>query len=242
MLIVQNLQKKFNDQFAVEGVSFSIKPGEIFSLIGPNSSGKTTIVKSIIGLLRIDGGEVFVGGNDVAKNPKKAKSLIGYIPDEPSVWSGMTGEEFLHFVGALYGMSPEARNKKIKELLPVFVLDGVEKDQFEQYSRGIKQKFSILAALLHEPKLIVVDEPIVGLDPESAIITKRIFRDFAHAGGAILLVTHTLSVAEEISTNIGVLKHGKLLMVGTFEELKHHAKVSDNGTLENVYTALTQEM
>ncbi len=242
MLTVQNLQKKFNNHFAVDNVDFSVSSGEIFSLIGPNSSGKTTIVKSITGLLRIDGGQVTVGGNDVAKNPKEAKSLIGYIPDEPAVWSGMTGEEFLHFVGALYGMDPELRRKKIKELLPLYALDGVEKDQFEQYSRGIKQKFSILAALMHEPKLIVVDEPIVGLDPESAIVTKKIFHDFARAGGAILLVTHTLSIAHEISTRIGVLKKGKLIAVGTFEELKQIGKVGHNATLEDVYTALTRIM
>ncbi|OGZ06104.1 MAG: hypothetical protein A2845_01665 [Candidatus Lloydbacteria bacterium RIFCSPHIGHO2_01_FULL_49_22] len=240
MLTVTHIVKKFDDIAAVNDVSFSIAPGEIFSLIGPNSSGKTTIVKSIAGLLQVNGGTIWVDGHDVAVSPKEAKAVIGYIPDEPSVWGSMTGEEFLHFVGALYGMSPSQRVAKINELLPLFSVTGTEKDQFQNYSRGNKQKFSILAALLHEPKLLLVDEPIVGLDPESAAIAKKLFREFAKRGGAVLLVTHTLPVAEEISTRIGVLKDGALLSVGTFDELRERAQGEVGATLEQVYTALTK--
>ncbi|OGX08989.1 MAG: hypothetical protein A2Z88_05200 [Omnitrophica WOR_2 bacterium GWA2_47_8] len=239
MLTVTNLAKKFDGVTAVDDVSFEITPGEIFSLIGPNSSGKTTVVKSIAGLLRIDKGAIMVDGHDVAKKPKETKSVIGYIPDEPSVWGTMTGEEFLHFVGALYGMSPQKRSSRIKELLPYFNIAGIEKEQFQNYSRGNKQKLSILAAFLHEPKLILIDEPIVGLDPESAIVAKNMLTDFTADGGAVLLVTHTLPVAQEISTRIGVLKKGKLLTVGTLSDLRSEAKLDSGATLEQVYTALT---
>jgi len=239
MLNVSNLTKKFDGKVAVGGVSFVIKPGEIFSLIGPNSSGKTTIVKTIAGLLRPNTGTVTVGEHDVVLKPLETKSLIGYIPDEPVVWSGMTGEEFLHFVGALYGLAESTRTQKITELLAVFALSGLEKEYFENYSRGNKQKFTILAALLHEPKLLLVDEPIVGLDPESAIIAKTLFTQFAKAGGAVLLVTHTLTVAEEIATRVGVLKEGKLLGTGTLPELRAQAKLGTSATLDQVYAALT---
>lgn len=240
MLQVSNLTKNFDGKVAVGGVSFGIKPGEIFSLIGPNSSGKTTIVKSIAGLLRPNEGMITVGGNDVVMKPSETKSIIGYIPDEPTVWSGMTGEEFLHFVGALYGLSETARTKKIAELLLVFTLQDLEKEYFENYSRGNKQKFTILAALLHEPKLLLIDEPIVGLDPESAVIAKSQFTQFARGGGAVLLVTHTLPVAEEISTRIGVLKEGKLLATGTLSELRENAKLGSMAALDQVYTKLTK--
>lgn len=239
MLTITQLTKNFNGNAAVDGVSFDIKSGEVFSLIGPNSSGKTTIVKTITGLLAPDGGKVMVDGKDVAIHPKATKAVTGYVPDEPSVWSSMTGGEFLHFVGALYGMTPEARAKKIAILLPLFALDAVAGERFEDYSRGNKQKFSILAALLHNPKLLVIDEPIVGLDPESATIAKKLFADFAKEGGAVLLVTHTLSVAEEISTRIGVLKKGKLLHVGTLAELRNTSKCGAEADLATIYAALT---
>jgi ABC-2 type transport system ATP-binding protein len=241
MLTIEHLTKRFAGATALTDVSFSISPGEIFSLIGPNGSGKTTIVKIITGLLHPDAGVVKVGGIDVTEDPKGAKALIGYIPDEPTVWSGMSGEEYLHFVGALYGMERTLRAKRIATLLPLFHLNGIEGDYFENYSRGNKQKFTILGALLHEPKLLLIDEPIVGLDPESAIIAKNLFSDFAKQGGAVLLVTHTLPVAEEISTRIGVLQKGALLSSGTLRELKARASVGDGAELEEVYTALTSK-
>ena len=239
MLKVNTLVKKFSDRTAVDEVSFAIAPGEIFSLIGPNSSGKTTIIKSIVGMLAIDRGVITVDGINVSEDPKKAKQFIGYIPDEPSVWSGMTGEEFLHVVGALYSIDPKKREKRIRELLPIFALDGIETDEFEHYSRGNKQKFSILAALLHHPKLLLVDEPIVGLDPDSAATAKRLFKEFAADGGAVLLVTHTLPVADEISTRIGVLAKGKLIAEGDSASLRKKAKLPASASLEEVYSALT---
>lgn len=235
MLTVHNLKKYFGTKKAVDGVSFSIKSGEIFSLIGPNSAGKSTIVKTIIGLLEPTNGSVTIDGHDVVKKPEVTKALVGYIPDEPSVWSYMTGEEFLHLTQALFGIKESERKKEIPKLLETFSLTGIEKQSFDEYSRGNKQKFSILSALSHSPKLLVVDEPIVGLDPISADIAKKLFKEYAEQGGAVLLVTHTLSVAEEISTHIGFLKNGQLVATGTLEELRKTAEVEDGASLETIY-------
>ena len=239
MLRVQNLIKQFGTNAAVNDVSFEIRPGEIYSIIGPNGSGKTTIIKTIVGLLRPSGGSVEVGGFDVVRQSIKTKSFIGYIPDEPSVWPKMTGEEFLHFVGAMYGVDEKTRTQRIPGLLSVFDLQGIEKEYFESYSRGNKQKFTILAAFLHEPKLLLIDEPIVGLDPASATIARKLFQDFTKRGGAILLVTHTLSVAQEIATRIGVLKNGGIIASGTLSELRQKASVGFDASLDEVYMAIT---
>ncbi len=241
MLIVEHLSKRFGDLLAVDDVSFSVQPGDIYAMIGPNSSGKTTIIRSIVGLLAPDEGKISIGGMDVIESPKDTKGSIGYIPDEPSVWSGMTGEEFLHFSGALYGVPPAERSRRIETLLPEFGLSEIRKGYFEDYSRGNKQKFSILAALLHEPKLLLVDEPIVGLDPESAIVAKRLFSTFASRGGAVVLVTHTLPVAEEIATRIGVMRKGRLLAEGDMRELVERSGAKPSSSLSDVYSALTRD-
>jgi ABC-2 type transport system ATP-binding protein len=235
MITINNLVKEFDDKKAVNGVSFTIKEGEIFSLIGPNSSGKTTIVKNIVGLLKPTSGTITVDGYDVVNESEKAKALVGYIPDEPTIWSYMTGEEFLHFTQALYGVDEGERIHRIPELLKIFTLEGIEKQYFDDYSRGNKQKFSILAALSHKPKLLVVDEPIVGLDPTGADIAKKLFEDFAKNGGSVLLVTHTLPVAEEISHRIGFLKNGELVAVGTVPELRKDVGLGDDATLGDIY-------
>jgi ABC-2 type transport system ATP-binding protein len=238
MLKVHNLTKYFGKKKAVDNVSFTIEKGEIFSLIGPNSSGKTTIIKSIIGLLQPTSGTILVHDNNIVKSAEKAKKDIGYIPDEPSVWSYMTGEEFLFFTQALYGIDESTRATRITQLLSIFNLQGLEKQYFEEYSRGNKQKFSILAAMSHNPKLLLVDEPIVGLDPTGADIAKKMFADYARAGGSILLVTHTLPVAEEISNRIGFLKDGALQAVGTLSELREKAGLAADATLEDIYKKL----
>ncbi len=238
MLNVHNLSKTFGTKKAVHNVSFTIKEGEIFSLIGPNSSGKTTIVKTIVGLLQPTNGTVTVGDHDVVKNPEKAKALTGYIPDEPSIWPKMTGEEFLYFTQALYGVDEKHRKSNLPKLLETLKLEGLEKEYFEEYSRGNKQKFSITAAFSHSPKLLIIDEPIVGLDPTGAEIAKKMFRDFAKNGGAVLLVTHTLPVAAEISDRIGFLKNGELLATGTLPELREKAELGHDASLDEIYKKL----
>ncbi len=239
MLTVSNLTKRFGATVAVADASFEVKPGEIYSLIGPNGSGKTTIVKTIAGLLRPNGGGISVGGFDTVSHPIETKRIIGYIPDDPFVWPAMTGKEFLQFIGTLYGMSEALQNERIAVALSQFQLSGIEEGLFGDYARGNKQKFAILAAIMHEPKLLLVDEPIVGLDPASAGVAKKLFKDFAARGGAVLLVTHTLSVAEEISTRIGILKEGKISAEGTYEELCRKSRHDAGTSLERVYMALT---
>jgi ABC-2 type transport system ATP-binding protein len=238
MLHVHNLTKHFGNNKAVNGVSFEIKKGEIFSLIGPNSSGKTTIVKSILGLLQPTHGLITIDGIDISKKPEEAKKVLGYIPDEPSVWPYMTGEEFLFFTQALFDISEEDRVASLPSLLETFNLSGLEKQYFEEYSRGNKQKFSIISAMSHNPKLLLVDEPIVGLDPTGAEIAKKLFVDYANRGGSVLLVTHTLPVASEISHRIGFLKDGHLVAVGTLAELREKAELSGDATLEDIYKKL----
>lgn len=239
MLEVRKLTKKFNSNLAVDDLSFSVRPGKIFSLIGPNGSGKTTIIKLIVGLLRPTSGQVLVRDADVVANPIQTKALIGYIPDEPRVWPALTGAEFLKFSGALYNLKPVEISERAANLLSIFSLTEIQQEYFENYSRGNKQKFTILAALLHRPKLLLVDEPIVGLDPKSAQIAKELFMKFASEGGAVLLATHTLSVAQEISHTIGILKTGKLVATGNLDELRKQAKLSARANLDEVYSALT---
>jgi ABC-2 type transport system ATP-binding protein len=238
MLKIQNLTKKFGNKIALNKVSLEVSPGEVFCLIGPNGAGKSTLVKTVAGLLQPGFGQISVGDFDSVKNPEKAKSLVGYIPDEPTVWSAITGAEFLQIVGALYGVSPKELGERIPKLLSLFGLNGIEQDYFEDYSRGNKQKFSILAALLHQPKLLLVDEPIVGLDPTSAEIAKAQFIEFAKNGGAVLMVTHTLSVAQSIADRVGFLENGQLKAVGSIGELRAKAGLTENSSLEEIYKKL----
>jgi ABC-2 type transport system ATP-binding protein len=238
MLNVHNLTKHFDSNKAVNNVSFTINTGEIFSLIGPNSSGKSTIVKSITGLLQPTSGTITVNNVDITKKPEAAKNLIGYIPDEPSIWPYMTGEEFVLFTEALYNIPEALRNKSLPELLSTFNLTGTENRYFEEYSRGNRQKFSIIAALSHKPSLLVIDEPIVGLDPTGAEIAKKLFIKHAEHGGSVLLVTHTLQVAEEISHRIGILKNGDLIAVGTMDELRAQASLPNDAHLDAIYKNL----
>lgn len=240
MLKVHNLSKKFDKNTALKNVSFEIKKGEILSLIGPNSSGKTTLIKCILGLSQPTSGSVTVDGLDITRYPMQAKQIMGYIPDEPNVWNYMTGGEFLNFTQALFKNTESNQiSSHTEELLTDFSLLGTENNYFEDYSRGNKQKYSIIAAMSHNPKLLLIDEPIVGLDPTGAEIAKKQFMSFSKNGGSILLVTHTLSVAEEISDRIGILKNGTLIALGTLSELRKIAKQGNETTLDTIYKVLT---
>ncbi|KKU52285.1 MAG: hypothetical protein A3H69_02945 [Candidatus Sungbacteria bacterium RIFCSPLOWO2_02_FULL_47_9] len=240
MLSIKNLTKKFEGVTAVNNLTVEVKEGEIYSLIGPNGSGKTTTVKSITGLYQPTSGDISIGGFSVIREPERAKSVIGYIPDDPFVYERITGREFLHLVGSLFGMNESQRNEKIKELIGVFSIEPLIDGFVDNYSRGNKQKLSILAAFLHSPKLLVVDEPIVGLDPESAIATRELFSGFAKKGGSVFLCTHTLSFAEAISSRVGLLQEGALVREGTLSELRKAANLS-HGTLEELYLHFTQK-
>lgn len=235
MIDIKGVSKKFKEKTVVHTLDLSIKQGEFYALIGPNGAGKSTLIKLLAGLLQPTKGEILLDGINVVEEPKEAKALIGYIPDEPTVWDGMTGLEFMNFVGSLYGMSASEREKDIKKLLKIYNLAGTENQLYQDYSRGVRQKYSILAALLHNPKILLIDEPIVGLDPISIDITNNILDVFVKEGGTVLMVTHTLFVAQELATRIGIFEKGKLKIEGTYKELVDKAKLPAKTSLDDVY-------
>ncbi len=240
MLVVEGLTKKFGGVVALENVSLSLKAGEIFALIGPNGSGKTTLIKCIAGLLHPHTGTIRVDRVPLAEEPVRAKSKMGYIPDDPVIWPGMTGLEFLSMVGSLYGIPRKTSAKRIPELLALFRLEDMAYQYFDDYSRGNRQKFSILAALLHQPKLLLIDEPMVGLDPASAAVASKLFVSFAKEGGTILLAIHTLSVAQAIASRIGILREGRLTAHGSLSEILLAAHLPSYASLDEAYLALTR--
>jgi ABC-2 type transport system ATP-binding protein len=239
MLEIKNLNKNFADFSAVKDLNLKVNEGEFFSLIGPNGSGKTTIIKNILGLLHPSSGDVLINGKSIKDSPLEAKEQMAYIPDEPKIWRHITGEEFLYFSGALYGMKKEDISKKLPKFLGHFDLKGIEKKYFENYSRGNKQKFSILAALLHNPKLILVDEPIVGLDPQSAEVAMNLLYKFSESGGTVFMTTHTLEVAQKYSSKIGILHEGKLIATDTLDNLRKKIN-NDSASLSEIYFNFTK--
>lgn len=236
-LELRSLTKSFGRTIAVSKLTLSLRAGEMYGLIGPNGSGKTTTIKMIAGLYRPTSGTIKVRGVDALDAPTKAKRMLGYVPDDPSAYDLLSGREFLEFVGELYGMDRGDRDRRVAELLAEYRLDAIADGLFMHYSRGTKQKFSIAAALLHRPSVLLIDEPMVGLDPESAKITKVLLTDFVHKGGSVLLCTHTLAVADEICGRFGVLRNGRLIAEGTHAELASVA--GKTGSLEDIYLALT---
>jgi len=235
MIQIKNIVKKFQDKTIIHSLDLSIKKGEFYALIGPNGAGKSTLIKLLTGLLQPTKGEIYLDGISMIENPKEAKAIIGYIPDEPTVWDGMTGLEFLNFVGALYNIPATEREKDIKKLLKIYNLAGTENQLYQDYSRGVRQKYSILAAFLHQPSILLIDEPIVGLDPISIDITKDLLDDFVKSGGTVLMVTHTLFVAQELATRIGIFEKGKLKIEGTYKELVDKAHLPAKTSLDDVY-------
>lgn len=237
MIKTVNLTKKFRDLVAVDDLNLHVKKGEIFGLIGPNGAGKTTLIKMIVGILPPTSGKVQIDGFDIQKQPLKAKKLIGYIPDIPYIYSHMTGREFLHFVGQLYEV-PDA-DKKIEELLTIYPVENMVDGYFKDFSRGTKQKLSILAALVHEPKVLIIDEPIWGLDPASSKITLDLLKGFKQLKGTIFVCTHTLSVVELICDRIAIIDRANLIFEGTLTQLKKKLKTPEAG-LEKLYFKITQ--
>lgn len=233
-LRLHRLTKRFGPLVAVDDLSIEVRAGEIYGLIGPNGSGKTTTVKMLAGLYRPTGGRIEIAGVDLGREPERAKRALGYVPDEPFVYDKLSGREFLHLVGELYGIPRTERGARIERLLGLFPVTEVIDGYMERYSRGNKQKLVILASLLHEPRVLVIDEPIVGLDPESAIKTRGLLAAFARAGGAVFLSTHTLAFAESVCHRVGLLKAGRLVQEGDLETLRR-AAASPGASLEALY-------
>jgi ABC-2 type transport system ATP-binding protein len=237
LIETEHLVKKFGDKAVVDDVGFQVNAGEIFGFLGPNGAGKTTTIKMIVGLLRPSAGMVKVGGFDVMGQPLQAKAACGYVPDEPNLYGKLTGRELLRFVGDLYGLDRNQMSRRSEELLRLFELADAADDTTDSYSHGMKQKTSLAAALVHDPRVLVLDEPTVGLDPKSARLIKDILRQMADRGSAVLLSTHILEIAQNMCDRIGIINKGKLIAIGTMDELRHLGQ--GESSLEEIFLGLT---
>ena len=234
-----NLVKRYGDKIAADDVNFSVQGGEIFGFLGPNGAGKTTTIKMIVGLLQPTSGMVKVGGYDVQTQPLQAKAISGYVPDEPNLYARLSGREMLRFVGDLYNLPRQQVDRRIDELLKMFDLSQAGDDTIDSYSHGMQQKITLAAALVHDPKVLVLDEPTVGLDPKSARLIKDILRQLADRGAAIFLSTHILEIAERMCDRIGIINKGKLIAIGTMDELRMLGSAEGGTSLEDIFLGLT---
>ncbi len=239
ILRLDNLRKEFSNVVAVDNLSLDIPKGEFFCFLGPNGAGKTTTIKMITGLIQSTQGRILIDDIDIQKEPEKAKMLLGYVPDNPYLYEKLTAREFLHFVGGLFKMEREEIEKRTNWLLDMFGMSSVADQRVESYSHGMRQKIVMSSAILHKPKILIIDEPMVGLDPQSARLVKDIFRRLVdEKGTTIFMSTHTLSIAEELCDRIGIIQKGKLLALGTLEELHKQAE-TQHSSLEDLFLSLT---
>jgi ABC-2 type transport system ATP-binding protein len=220
MILVQDLVKRYGSFTAVDGVSLEVAKGEIHGFLGPNGAGKTTTIRMIAGLLKPTRGQIVIDGHDLAREPEAAKSALGFIPDRPFLYEKLTAGEFLRFHGGLYGLEAEAVQGRLLELLDLFELRPWEGELIESFSHGMKQRLVLCAAFLHRPRAILVDEPMVGLDPRGARLIKEVFRVMSRKGVAILMSTHTLEVAQEMCDRISIIQGGRIIARGTVDELR----------------------
>jgi ABC-2 type transport system ATP-binding protein len=239
MIELKNLTKCFGNVVAVNRLNLSVSKGEIFGFIGPNGAGKTTTLRMMGGVLAPTEGTVVIDGLNMASEPEKVKKRIGFIPDRPFLYEKLTGMEFLRFTADLYEIKDDLFRKKSEEALKKFLLYDWGDELIESYSHGMKQRLIISAAILHDPKVIVVDEPMVGLDPAGIKMVKGLIRDLAQKGTTLFMSTHTLAMAEDVCDRIGIIHKGVLIAIGTIEELKRRAQVQE-GDLEEVFLILTE--
>ena len=239
MIRTEDLSKQFGENTAVEGLDLHVDAGEFFCFLGPNGAGKTTTIKMLTGLLHPTRGRAIVGGFDIQQQPVQAKQLIGYIPDSPFLYEKLTGREFMRFVAGLYQMPEQQIAQNTEPLLEMFGIADVGDQLVEDFSHGMRQKLSFACCFLHDPQIVIVDEPWVGLDPKNIRFVKDFLRGKTREGIAVFMSTHTLSIAEEVADRIGIINNGKLLHIGTVEQVRAIAK--NPGTLEDVFLELTQE-
>lgn len=235
MLKIQHLTKMYGNKKAVDDLSLHICPGEIYGFIGHNGAGKTTTLKSVVGILQFEFGEILIDGKSIVKNPLECKREIAYIPDNPDLYDYMTGIKYLNFVSDIYGINEKDRNELIHKYSDIFEITGDLAQPIAAYSHGMKQKLAIISAWIHSPKLIIMDEPFVGLDPKASHLLKGMMREVCNNGGAIFFSTHVLEVAEKLCDKIAIIKGGKLIRSGTVEEVK------GDDSLEEVFLELEVE-
>lgn len=235
MLRIENLTKKYGDKKAVDDLSLHINPGEIYGFIGHNGAGKTTTIKACCGILSFDSGEIFIDGVSIKESPLECKSKIAYIPDNPDLYEFMTGIQFLNFTADIFGVGTGERQERIQKYTDLFEITADLSQPISAYSHGMKQKLAITSALIHNPQLIIMDEPFVGLDPKASHTIKKIMRDICNDGGAIFFSTHVLEVAEKLCDKVAIIKSGRLIKSGTMEDVK------GDTSLENVFLELEEE-
>lgn len=235
MLKIDHLTKLYGTQKAVDDLSLQIRSGEIYGFIGHNGAGKTTTLKSIAGILKFEEGEILIDGLSINDKPLEAKKIMAYIPDNPDLYEYMTGQEYLNFIADIFQVSPEDRKNAVKQYGDLFEMTSHLSQGISEYSHGMKQKLAVIAAWLHHPKLILMDEPFVGLDPLAAHHLKEMMREFCDQGGAIFFSTHVLEVAEKLCDKVAIIKNGSLICCGTMEEVK------GNSSLESVFLEMEEE-
>ena len=235
MLRINNLTKIYGTKKAVDDLTLHIQPGEIYGFIGHNGAGKTTTLKSVAGILDYDSGEIFIDGKNVKEQPIECKRVTAYIPDNPDLYEFMTGIKYLNFIADIFGIGSSERMERIKKYADLFELTGDLAQPIAAYSHGMKQKLAIIAAWMHEPKLVIMDEPFVGLDPKASHILKGMMRQLCDNGGAIFFSTHVLEVAEKLCDKVAIIKGGKLIRSGTMEEVR------GDESLETVFLELEEE-
>jgi ABC-2 type transport system ATP-binding protein len=238
VLLINNVSKTYakGKVKAVDDITLKADKGEIFGFLGPNGAGKTTTIKMITGILPIDSGNIIVNGYDVAKNPIEAKKLIGFVPDSHDIYDRLTGNEYLNFIADMYDVPGTERKQKIEKYLTMFEMEQAAGDQIKTYSHGMKQKIILTGALLHEPPLWILDEPMTGLDPKSSHALKEEMRAHCDKGNTVFFSTHVLEVAERLCDRLAIISHGKIIAVGTMEELRG----KQGGTLESIFLELTE--
>ena len=227
MLNIEHLTKAYGEKKAVDNLSLHIAPGEIYGFIGHNGAGKTTTLKSVVGILQFDAGEITIDGISIKENPLECKRRFAYIPDNPDLYDYMTGIKYLNFIADIFGVGANERQARIRKYADAFELTADLAQPIAAYSHGMKQKLAIIAAWLHEPKLILMDEPFVGLDPKASHLLKKMMRQVCNEGGAIFFSTHVLEVAEKLCDKVAIIKNGKLICSGTMEEVKGDESLED---------------
>ena len=235
MLNISHLTKRYGDKVAVDDLSLRIAPGEIYGFIGHNGAGKTTTLKAAVGIMQFDSGTITINGLDLKTDPLGCKARIAYIPDNPDLYDFMTGIKYLNFIADIFGVSPDVRSGRIRELADRLELTSDLAQPISAYSHGMKQKLAIIAAWIHEPRLILMDEPFVGLDPKASHLLKQMMREHCDRGGAIFFSTHVLEVAEKLCDKVAIIKQGRLIRSGTMEEVK------GDDSLEEVFLELEDE-